>query len=178
MRSITYIFLFLILISCDGEGKKAIKKPDNLIPKSKMTNIIYDMALLSAAKGVNRKHMEQKGVHPEKYVYVKYGIDSIQFAQSNEYYSYDLDAYEGIYNKVKERLEREKKEYTELSKAEKKELDSLNKERRKNRDSLKNGNDDDDMKLLNKTNLIKDETRTLNRSKNVDSLMKLKRREN
>lgn len=179
-KSVTYILLILLLVSCGSEGQKKPKKPDNLISKDKMVNVIYDMSLLSAAKGVNRKLMEQKGVYPEKYIYKKHNIDSTQFAQSNEYYAFDLDTYEEIYNNVKTKLNKEKKVYSDLVLVENKEKDSINKVQRKVRDSLKdqrslNGIKLDDKKSIG-TNKLKLNSRS--RSKNIDSLKKLRNRQN
>jgi hypothetical protein len=157
-------------MSCGGQGEKRIKKPDNLISKSKMVDIIYDMSLVSAAKGVNRKLMEQQGLHPDKYVYEKHGIDSAQFAQSNEYYAFDLNTYEDIYKKVKFKLEKDKKYYSELVQKEDKKRDSINKERRKLRDSLKEQRDLNGIQLKDK--------RVIGQIKNVDSLKKLRNRQN
>lgn len=179
IKKISYLFLLLLLISCGDEGKKRIKKPDSLISKDKMVDIIYDMSLLSAAKGVNRKLMEQKGVHPEKYVYDKFEIDSTQFAQSNEYYAFDLDAYEEIYKNVKIKLEKDKKYYSEVVQVEEKTIDSINKERRKTRDSLNEVLDLNDEVLGGKKLLDVNKTR-LNpsrRLKNVDSLKKSRNRD-
>ena len=176
MKHLTYILVLLLIVSCGGEGKKRVKKPDDLIKKDKMVDIIYDMSLVSAAKGVNRKLMEQQGVHPDQYVYEKHGIDSAQFAQSNEYYAFDLDAYEEIYNKVKVKLEKDKKHYTELVQIEDKERDSINKERRKTRDSIS-----ENQKLIDNSTPFKlggTKPQPIGRIKNVDSLKKSRNRQN
>lgn len=170
IKQISYIFLIILIVSCAGESKKKVKKPDNLISKEKMVDVIYDMSLISAAKGVNRKLMEQRGVHPEKYVYKKHGIDSVQFALSNEYYAFDLDAYEEIYKEVKLKLTKNKKTYSELVQVEQKERDSLNKVNRRNRDSTKR------QRLLTGEQLKvgNEKVKPLNRLKTSDSLKKLK----
>jgi len=170
IKQISYIFLMILIVSCGSEGKKRVKKPDNLIPKEKMVDVIYDMSLISAAKGVNRKLMEQRGVHPEKYVYEKHGIDSVQFALSNEYYAFDLDAYEEIYKEVKLKLTKNKKTYSDLVQVEEKQRDSLNKMNRKNRDSTKR------QRLLTGKELKvgNEKVKPLNRLKTSDSLKKLK----
>jgi len=170
MKLISFIFFLLLFVSCGGEGKKRIKKPDNLISNGKMVDIIYDMSLISAAKGVNRKHMEQKGVHPDTYVYKKHDVDSTQFAQSNEYYAFDLNAYEEIYQKVKTKLEKEKKHFSDLVQVEDKERDSISKERLKTRDSLKGIRDLGGIKFEGK--------KPIGRLKNVDSLKKSRKRQN
>jgi galactokinase/mevalonate kinase-like predicted kinase len=170
MKYLVQILVILIIVSCGGEGKKRIKKPDNLITKDKMVDVIYDMSLVSAAKGVNRKLMEQQGVHPDQYVYEKHGIDSLQFAESNEYYAFDLDAYDEIYKKVKAKLEKDKMYYTELVQKEDSQRDSINKERRKMRDSLK------EQRVLGEIK-VKDKV-LLGRIKNVDSLKRSRNRQN
>lgn len=178
MKYIAYILMTLLIVSCGGEGKKRIKKPNDLIKKDKMVDIIYDMSLVSAAKGVNRKLMEQQGVNPEKYVYEKHGIDSVQFAQSNEYYAFDLDAYEEIYNKVKAKLERDKKVYTDLVQIEDRERDSLNREKRKTRDSLSEIRTKIDNRAPIEFDDIKTKSRPIGQIKNVDSLKKSQNRQN
>ena len=172
----TYLLLILVLVSCGGEGKKRIKKPDGLISKREMINIIYDMSLLSAAKGVNRKLLEQKGVHPEQYIYTKYSIDSVQFAQSNEYYAFDLDTYEEIYKGVKTKLEKDKRHFDGIVDIENKKKDSLNIERKNSRELRRENNNLESTKLEGEKILDLNEaklkpTRPL---KNVDSLKKLR----
>lgn len=173
IKQISYLVLVILLISCGNKGKQAPKKPDNLISKSKMADIIYDMSLLSAAKGVNRKLMEQQGVHPEDYVYTKYSIDSTQFTQSNAYYSFDLETYVDIYKRVNAKLEKDKKLYVEQVRIENIERDSLNKEQRIIRDSLKKQRELKGATLGNKRRNVK----PVGRVKNTDSLMKLKNRQ-
>ena len=79
--------------------------------------------------------MEVHGVIPEAYVLEKHGIDSTQFAQSNSYYAHNIEAYQLIMDKVKIKLNAEKKTYDDLLKkeeaAKKKRNDSI-KENRKN----------------------------------------------
>lgn len=121
-----FSLLLAVVFSC---GKSNIEKPEipeNLISESKMVEILYDMSLLSAAKGVNKKLLENKGVHPKEFVYNKYEIDSVQFAESNAYYSFDIRVYQSIYAKVKERLETDKKDFNTIIEQEKKSRDSIN----------------------------------------------------
>ena len=44
-------------------------------------------------------------MRPKSYILNKYNIDSIQFVNSNRYYSKDLEKYLMIYEKVLEKLE-------------------------------------------------------------------------
>lgn len=128
MRNVIYIVIGIFMLGC-GESDRPIK-PDNLIPKEKMSDIIYDVFLLNAAKGINRQVLEKNGVLPEDYVYNKYAIDSLQFATSNNYYSYDTKVYEGIMERVKLKLEVAKKRNDSISIIEKRVADSIEKAKR------------------------------------------------
>ena len=101
------IFIVVIFFGCNKDSQK-ITAPENLISQEKMIDVIYEMTLISVSKGVNRRVLEYNGVVPEKYIFNKYNIDSLQFALSNEFYSNDLDKYLEIYNKVKEKLQQNK----------------------------------------------------------------------
>lgn len=132
----TCIILFLLLVSCKINGDISPEKPDNLLSEKQMVDVIYDMALLSAAKSTSRNLLEQKNVDPEEFVYRKHGIDSLQFAESNDYYSHDLDIYESIYQKVKLRLDKNKEVFQEEVNQERIKSDSLRDARKKLKDSL------------------------------------------
>ncbi|RBP34958.1 uncharacterized protein DUF4296 [Oceanihabitans sediminis] len=103
MKKLLYQFSILLIVSCSTVDKP--KKPDNLLSKDKMVDIIIEMSMLNSAKGVNKKLLEQKGIDLQKYIYNKHQIDSVQFAKSNEYYAFNMDDYQDIYAKVKDSLE-------------------------------------------------------------------------
>ena len=77
---------------------------------------MYDLYILNAAKGVNRKLLELNGIMPSDYIYRKYGIDSLQFAESNTYYAYDPEVYTRIIAKMNTDLEKDKVLYEKLTK--------------------------------------------------------------
>lgn len=124
--------------SCNDIQKPS--KPKNLIPQDKMADIIADISILNAAKSINKYELEDKNLNPENYIYNKYDIDSVQFAESNKYYAYDVKKYEEIYLKAKEKLENQKEEIRKLQEIEKKKKDSIRKVKKKERDSVKNLN--------------------------------------
>ena len=102
-------FLFLVLMvffSCQNVQRP--EKPDNLIDKSKMRDILYDVSIINATRDLGRYQLENAGIAPEKFIYKKYGIDSLQFAKSMEYYSVDFSTYLAIWKDVNERLDRER----------------------------------------------------------------------
>ncbi len=97
-------FLLLVLTSCNFiSDNNSI--PDDIISENKMTEILYDMSLISVSKGINKKNLENNGLKPKKYILDKYSIDSLQFVLSNEYYSKDLEKYLSIYENVLKKLE-------------------------------------------------------------------------
>lgn len=102
-RFTIYLSIILLASACYNSGKP--KKPDNLIAKEKMVDILIDAKLIASASSVNRKIMKDHGVKLNTYVYKKHNIDSLQFALSNEYYAFYIKDYEAIYVKVKDSLE-------------------------------------------------------------------------
>ncbi|MFD2822846.1 DUF4296 domain-containing protein [Lacinutrix iliipiscaria] len=112
MRSLINICFVLLLVSCYDIKKP--KKPDNLIAKDKMVNVIIDLSLFNSAKGINKRILEDKGINLEQYVYEQHDIDSLQFAESNNYYAHHIDDYEAIYKEVKDSLSQLKDKYTEI----------------------------------------------------------------
>ena len=123
MKHFFYMLILISLVSCNSVNRP--KKPKDLIAKDKMSDIMYDLYILNAAKGVNRKLLELNGIMPADYIYDKYGIDSLQFAVSNTYYSYDTEVYTSIIDKMKAQLEKDKELYEKLTKEEQKVEDSL-----------------------------------------------------
>ena len=134
-------FIILILFGCN-ENIRKIAIPDNLISEEKMVDVIYEMTLISVSKGVNRRILENNGVIPEKYIFEKYNIDSLQFALSNEFYSNDLNSYLNIYNRVKLKLQENKQIIVDSIENYKKDrakrsLEIVNRERSNTIDSIK-----------------------------------------
>ena len=82
-NSWVYIVVFVLLVSC---GEELIPKPENLIPKDKMADIIQEMVLVNAAKSSNSTVLAQNNIDPTEFVFKKYGIDSLQFVESVRYY--------------------------------------------------------------------------------------------
>lgn len=91
-----------------------MEQPENLIPQEKMVDILRDMAILNAARTTNVAILHKNDIEPMPYLYAKYGIDSIQFSNSDLYYASLPEIYEDIYAKVEARLETEKESIEEL----------------------------------------------------------------
>lgn len=80
-----------------------IKKPDNLIPKNQMEDMLTDMLIAAGAENIKNIDLE-RNVNYFPLVFEKYGIDSTRFKESNYYYTSQIDDYEKILKKVDERL--------------------------------------------------------------------------
>jgi hypothetical protein len=95
-------FLGIVFLVTSCYQYKKPEKPENLISKDKMVDILIDMRLITSASSsvVNKKILENHGVNPETYVFTKHNIDSLQFALSNDYYAFYSKDYEEIYDRV------------------------------------------------------------------------------
>ena len=99
------LFLILFFLTSSSFVSDDNEIPKDLISEQEMIDIIYDMSLISVSKGINKRILENNGMKPKKYILNKYGIDSLQFVLSNEYYSKDLEKYLSIYENVLQKLE-------------------------------------------------------------------------
>ena len=103
MRKLVSLFLLLaILIGCQ---KPAVPKPDNLIDENEMVDIMYDISILEAMKSQKAVVLEANKINPNTYIYKKYKIDSLQFANSDKFYASDIKKYKEIFDKVNKRME-------------------------------------------------------------------------
>ena len=129
MSKFFYIALLgLFLINCTSNT--IIKKPDNLVSKDEMANILTDMFLASGGENIKNLQLQRK-VNYFPLVYEKHQIDSTRFKESNFYYVSRIDDYQEILDKVDKKL---------------KELRKLNQEEISMRDSIKRM----DRKTINK----------------------------
>jgi hypothetical protein len=102
MKEISFIlFLSVFFMACTSNT--IIKKPDNLIPKNQMEDLITDMLIAAGAENIKNVDLE-RNLNYFPLVFEKYGIDSTRFKESNYYYTSQIDDYEKILKKVNERL--------------------------------------------------------------------------
>ncbi|MGX7667559.1 DUF4296 domain-containing protein [Flavobacterium pedocola] len=101
MKKVVLLFSLMLLFSC---ADKAMEKPDNLIEKDVMIDILFDIVVLQAAESTNAAQFAQKGLKPNEFIYGKYKIDSVTFAKSNRYYASDPHNYQKMFAKVSERI--------------------------------------------------------------------------
>ena len=124
LKNIVFLLLAIFITACTSNT--IYKKPDDLISKKEMVNLLTDMYLANAAKNSKTKALE-RDINFMPLVYEKYGIDSTRFQRSNRYYMSRIDDYEAIHKKVETRL----KKMRDTTEASLKIKDSLRKIERK-----------------------------------------------
>ena len=106
-RILSILFAFFVLVSCNN---LPVEKPDHFIEEEMMTNILYDLTLFEVIKGQRKYDSVMNWVGGKEYVYKKYGIDSLQFVESHQYYISQIETYKKMYDQVNERLKNKKSE--------------------------------------------------------------------
>jgi hypothetical protein len=136
MKKVFLLFILLVInVSCE---KDLVAKPDNLIDKKVMGDILYDMSILEALKYNNPNSLFENGINPKTYIFKKYKIDSLQFAKSNAYYAADYREYKKMFDSLNSRLIKEKASVDLVIKKEQKKEVALKKAKAKKvQDSLK-----------------------------------------
>ena len=157
------ILLFLVVLSMLFSCKKElVKTPNRLIEKDKMVNVMYDLAILEAIKIQNPSSLDSFKINSNDYIFKKYKIDSLQFAQNNIYYAADYKEYKKMFEKIKSRLDKNKISVEKLIKDNKKKEDLLKKQKQK-------------LKVKREADSIKKVKRVLKLKKEVDSIKKVKK---
>ncbi len=128
------IALFLCgIVLMAGCKEKLIDPPENLIPQDRMTDILYDLAVLNGIKSTSETLLPNYEIETMPYLYKKYGVDSVQFVRSDQYYASIPQEYQKMYEEIKSRLEEQVKR---IDAARKQRNDSIKKLTKKVRDSL------------------------------------------
>ena len=133
MKTAFLLVIIVFLMSCEN---LEMKKPSNLISENQMVEILYDVVLINSAKNVNKQLLEKNIKNPEAYIYKKHNIDSLQFVESNAYYTFKSDIYKSIYEKLEWKLTTQKTEHEALVKEKKRIKDSIRKSKQPKIDTL------------------------------------------
>ena len=141
MKHWALIFIFaLSFIGCQNVEQP--EKPKNLISKDKMVDLLTEAYLANAARSVNNQSIIDKGIKMDSLIYKNFGVDSLQFANSNAYYAAEVNTYMEIFQKVEARLAAMQQKMDSIREMEKNSADSISKKKFKDvnaepvRDSL------------------------------------------
>ncbi len=125
MRSFGYIIFLILIFSCQDIEKN--ERPANLIPENKMVEVLTELSILNSAKRYNKRLLEETGLKPDEYLLNKYNIDSLQLLESTSYYARNYTQFEGMYEKVRRKLETLKADLEIKKSQEQRVLDSIKK---------------------------------------------------
>ena len=98
---IAAVVITLLVSSCKDEVLQEPKKP---ISKEVMVDIMYDLAILEAIKYQNPVSLDTLKINSREFILKKYKVDSLQFAQSNQYYATDYESYKEMFDEISKRL--------------------------------------------------------------------------
>ena len=132
MKKLFVLLLPLLLTSC---GEKLLDKPEDLIPKEKMINILKDITILNSARSTSVTVLHDYKIEPTTFVFSKYGVDSLQFVTSDKYYASLPNEYEAMYLEIEKQLDYEKEQMSEAKRIK----DSLDLERNLKKSQRKRG---------------------------------------
>jgi hypothetical protein len=133
MKNCIVIVLVLFLsVSCK---KELVKQPAKLIEKEKMIDIMYDLSLLDAMKYQNPISLDSVDTDPVKFIFRKFKVDSLQFAQNNMYYATDYEGYKEMFDEVSKRLSVNQRATDSILKIEEKK--AAKEKKKKENDSIK-----------------------------------------
>ena len=123
-KVVSFLWIVVLFASCKDE---VITKPVGLIEKGKMMNVMYDVAVLEAIKYQNPSSLTANKINTTEYIYTKFKIDSLQYAQSNVYYAANYKEYKEMYDEVGKRIDKQKTVVDSIIKLEKKKtkIDSI-----------------------------------------------------
>lgn len=105
MKKVAWFCVLVLVFSC---VEKIIEPPKDLIPQEKLEQILYDLAILNAAKNTSFTVLKTNGIETMPFLYAKYNIDSVQLATSDAYYASMPVLYDSIYSHVDRLLLRKK----------------------------------------------------------------------
>lgn len=128
--------VLFLSISCK---KEVVKQPAKLIEKDKMIDIMYDLSLLEAMRYQKPLSLDSIDNDPTKFVFKKYKVDSLQFAQNNMYYASDYESYKDMFDEVNKRISVVQRAADSLAKIDEKKAakESKKKAQEVKKDSLK-----------------------------------------
>ena len=93
-----YLLISIFIIGCSTNA------PENLISEEKMESIIFDIMILNASSIYDLKI--DNNIISDELIFRKHNIDSVQFYDSELYYSRNPRIHLNIYSNVKRRIQK------------------------------------------------------------------------
>ncbi|WP_405330374.1 DUF4296 domain-containing protein [Leeuwenhoekiella sp. LLG6367-2.1] len=102
LKGFLIVLILFVFVGCNEIQRP--KKPDNFIKEDLMVDVLYDISLMRTLRTYNMNEMRSLGIVPDSLIYKKYNIDSLQFAESINYYSVNFNDYAALWEEVNKRL--------------------------------------------------------------------------
>lgn len=102
MKKVIYLGVFLAIFACNDNP---VKEPKVLLDEETMENILFDVAVLQAAKANSPEVLQANNIDSKDFIYKKYKIDSATYHQNNRYYAGDVRKHKHMHKRVLVRLE-------------------------------------------------------------------------
>lgn len=112
MKKIALLFVLFTIFGC---GDNAVEKPENLIEKDVMVDVLSDLTIIQSVETNNPGVITQNEIKVNEIIYKKYNIDSASFAQSNRYYASDPHNYQKLFKQVSEKITAKKEALNQQS---------------------------------------------------------------
>lgn len=109
MKKITLFIFLLTILGCS----KTIEKPAKFLEKDQMTNLMFELSLLTASRSNYTQDSIFKGLTPQN-VLEKYNLDSLSFIELNNYYIQHPEVYFEIFDSINSRLQKKIKYFESL----------------------------------------------------------------
>ena len=100
---ISLFFLFFLVLGCSSGGPK---KPNNLISISTMIQIQTDLSIMEVIEKTYQGEVVSDSILGLPYIYSKYKIDSLRWANSEAYYAGNPKQNVQIFTAVRKALDR------------------------------------------------------------------------
>ncbi|WP_378186311.1 DUF4296 domain-containing protein [Aquimarina sp. W85] len=110
------VVIFVGIIGCDSV--ETIDKPSVILNEDQMVKILTDIAFIKAAKSSHRSILNEHNIDPEGFIFKKYQIDSVIFAQNNAWYLSKIKVYKDIFSRVRANIDSSRSKYEILKKSE------------------------------------------------------------
>ena len=100
------IVLFVFVFGFFACNENPVKRPKILLDEATMENILFDVAVLQAAKINAPDILQTNKIEAKDYIYKKYKIDSATYHQNNRYYAAEVNNYKHMHKRILARLEK------------------------------------------------------------------------
>jgi hypothetical protein len=102
MKKVIYLCVILAIFAC---SENPVPKPKVLLDEETMENILFDVAVLQAAKANGADVLQNNNIDSKDYIYKKYKIDSATYHQNNRYYAGNMRKHKHMHKRVLTRIE-------------------------------------------------------------------------